>query len=112
MTPPEWAGVVGAILAMGMLAERVSSRLAPSPPPPPPPRDAHNPPPPQPSLSAVCSESDRIDAVERRIEGEATRAQAFREQVIGDLAALRTMVAERTRRGGSPPQGGGDRGST
>lgn len=55
-----------------------------------------------------CEVSRReFEALRDAVDEERQRAQAHREQVIGDVREVRTILAERTRRG--QPRDGGQR---
>ncbi len=111
MTPAEVAGVLGAVLAVGALAERVYARLSA-----PPPRETYLPPPPPPpappaltsgSYPALGAGVDvaELHALRGRVDGLEARERETTLKVIGELRELKTIVRERTR------SRGGDRGS-
>lgn len=87
MSPAEWAGIAGAVLAVGALAERAISRLSS-----PTPRETALPPAPPPSQAGRDAELEaleqRIEALELRETAAALRAQEHREKVIAKLAAI------------------------
>mgnify|MGYP000579552783 CR=1 FL=1 len=106
-----FAGYAGALLAIGMLAERIYARLsapAPASPAPAPPRETALPPAPA-VVSAPCSHAGEIAALKssvERIEAEQRQGQETRVRLAGEIAKLSTLIEERTSRGGRK---GGDR---
>jgi len=91
VTPGEWAGIAGAILAVGALADRLVQRL--SSPPPAPPREVLLPP--APVAPPVAVLESRLESAERRIAGledreraEAAEAATYRGEVKASIARL------------------------
>jgi hypothetical protein len=106
VTPAEWAGVFGAILAVGAVAERIYARLSA-----PPARETYLPPPAPPpalpsgSYGAGAGVDVELRALRERVDVLEARERETTLQVIGELRELQTIVRERTRsRGGN--QGG------
>jgi hypothetical protein len=110
VTPGEVAGIIGAVLAVGALAERVASRLAQ--PAPTPPRETALPPAPphasQPSLPQIGHPCEvtraEFDALRKDVEGLETRERAALQEAARLTEQIKGIRAAKAH--------GGDRGSS